>query len=72
MQGFHFLRKHRAVWMLTGRRDESFVDWQEFRKIRALLTGRRDASFVDWQDFGKMRALLTDRRDESFVDWQER
>ena len=36
--------------MLTGRRDESFVDWQDFGKMRALLTDRRDESFVDWQE----------------------
>ena len=28
-QGFYFLRKCRVVWMLTGWRDQSFVDWQE-------------------------------------------
>ena len=86
--GLSFPQETELCGMLTGRRDESFVDWQKRcelcwlsgkmralltgRKIRALLTGRRDQSFVDWQEFGKIRALLTGRKDQSFVDWQGR
>ena len=72
--------------LLTDRRDQIFVDWQERSdlcwlagEIRSLLTGRRDEGFVDWQErselcwlAGEIRALLTGRKNEGFVDWQER
>ena len=78
-QGFYFLRKCRVVWMLTGWRDQSFVDWQERSalcwlagEIKVLLTGRRDQSFVDRQEKWGLCWLAGIWKDQSFVDWQER